>query len=72
MKKRKPVAQVKIGMEHIALERIAVVIMRSQSPAGIVYIFIALANLAPDRKVSMLVTPKWNVLDGVHRIGSAL
>lgn len=67
-KETDPAAQVEVGVEHVALQQVAVGVLRLTAPAAIVEELKTLPHLAAQRNIAVAVRREWNVLQQIQII----
>src|SRR2546430_1764439 len=61
----------RVGMNHVTLEHIAVVILRPTRPKTVVIILVALPDFAARRQIPISVWVKRNEFDGIQVISAS-
>src|ERR1041385_6058252 len=63
-----PLGEMRVGVQHVTLQPVAVVVLRSQAPLRIVKVFVADARFSAEREIRIAVLVQRYVFDGIEQV----
>ena len=64
------ITELQISVQHVALQKVAIAILRPFAPASVVKILILKTRLAAERKIVVAFYAEWNVFEPIPRVSA--